>query len=259
MSRLLRKAKSEETLTPIKALYAQRTWKSTRYSFSERFKIDCHIARLIIFLKYRLCGICQIGGFALLFRYTDGYTSSRLRVKTDGFMALPRSNNDDVFAANGWLRSDLLDVQSNKALQRAVCWASDTRWDSIRTPHLFMGLLSTADKRVSQWCRMIDTDADSLLLQFAALFTRPVETPVAIVRLHREFLSENSIAVLREARGRTQKGKRLLIRASDLLVAIFSCTGGIVADCFADVGYAPERLAAMAVATEDLSGSIKTR
>jgi len=165
-------------------------------------------------------------------------------------MPSPSGKNDDIFAANGWLRSELLEETALKALQRAVCWASDTRWDSIRTPHLFMGLLSTSDRRVMEWCRMIGADADSLLLQFAALFTRTKRPPFAVVRLHREFLSENAIGVLRAASIRSLRCKHSHIRMSDLLVALFSPAGGIVAGCFADVGYPPERLAAMAVAAE---------
>jgi ATP-dependent Clp protease ATP-binding subunit ClpA len=168
----------------------------------------------------------------------------------DGCKPSPSPNVDDIFASNGWLRPELLEESTAKALQRAVCWATDTRWDSIRTPHLFMGLLSTTDRRVSEWCRMIGADADSLLLQFAALFTRSKKTPMTIVRLNREFLSENAIGVLRAAAKRARRCKHSVIRMSDLLVALFSPAGGIVAGCFADVGFSPERLVAMAVAAE---------
>jgi ATP-dependent Clp protease ATP-binding subunit ClpA len=173
------------------------------------------------------------------------------RHSLDGLLAVPNSNKTDVFAVNGWFRAELAEELAAKSLQRSVCWATDTRWDSIRTPHLFMGLLSTADRHVLEWCRMIGADADSLLLQFASLFTRKRNVAEAIVRLHREFLSENSIAVLRTAWRRAQKSNRPLIRVSDLLVALFAPAGGIVAGCFADVGLPPERLAAIAVAAEE--------
>ena len=174
-------------------------------------------------------------------------------------MALPNPNRADIFAANGWFRPELVEEPAAKALQRAVCWASDTRWDSIRTPHLFMGLLSASDRRVNAWCRMIGADADSLLLQFAALFTRSRATPATIVRLHREFLSENAIGVLRSARDRSRRCRRETIRISDLLVAIFSPASGIVAGCFADVGFPPDRLAAMAVAAEERNPEPESR
>src|SRR5580704_6605141 len=81
------------------------------------------------------------------------------------------TTESEIFAANGWLRTDLLHPMALKAVQRAVCWAADTRWESVRTPHLFMGLLSVGDRHVNEWCRMIGAGMDSLLLQFAALFT----------------------------------------------------------------------------------------
>ncbi len=97
---------------------------------------------------------------------------------------------------------------------------------------------------------MIGAGMDSLLLQFAALFAHDRKTRTPIVRMNREFLSENAIGILRAARARANRVERK-IRIIDLLVALFSPAGGIVAGCFADVGYPPERLAAMAVAAEE--------
>ena len=160
------------------------------------------------------------------------------------------SAETDIFAANGWLRPEALEPPAMKAMQRAVCWAADTRWDSVRTPHVFMGVLSVGDRHVREWCRMIGTDPDSLLLQFATLFTRGPEFKTPIVRLNREFLSENALRCLRAAANRARRVQRD-IRLIDLLIALFSSMSGIVAGCFADVGYPPDRLAAMAVAAEE--------
>lgn len=165
-------------------------------------------------------------------------------------MATP-SLSGDLFAPNGWLRPEAVENSAFKALQRGVCWAADTRWDSVRTPHLFMGLLSVPDRRVREWCRMLGSDPDSLLLQFATLFTQKPESPPSIVRLHREFLSENALRVLRAAQERSRRSNQPAVRISDLLVALFSPAGGIVSECFSDVGYPPERLAAFAVAAEE--------
>lgn len=167
------------------------------------------------------------------------------------FMPSHSASKCDLFAANGWLRPEAVEEPAFKALERGARWAADTGWDSIRTPHLFMGLLSVPDRHVRDWCRMLGSDADTLLIQFAAMFTQEREAPKPRVRLHREFLSENALRVLRGARERTRLGGRKSIRISDLLIAMFSPAGGIVADCFADVGYPPERLAAFAVAAEE--------
>jgi len=156
----------------------------------------------------------------------------------------------DIFAPNGYLKSEGLDAVALKAIQRAVCWAADTRWESVRTPHLFMGVLSVGDKHVVEWCRMIGSDPDSLLLQFASLFTRGKELQTPIVRMNREFISENAIRCLRLAFERARRVNRK-VRLIDLLVTIFSPSGGIVGGCFAEVGYPPDHLAAMAVAAEE--------
>jgi ATP-dependent Clp protease ATP-binding subunit ClpA len=164
----------------------------------------------------------------------------------------------DIFARNGWLRSELLNPAALKAVERSVCWAADTRWESLRTPHLFMGVLSVGDRHVREWCRMIGSDVDSLLLQFAKLFTHNRAGKPPVVRLNREFLSENALRVLRHAHKRAQRSERSL-QIIDLMVALFSPAGGIVAGCFADVGYPPERLAAMAVAAEERNPETETR
>jgi len=166
-------------------------------------------------------------------------------------MEFERSCESDIFAANGWLRLELLTPSVKKAMQRALCWTADTSWDSMRTPHIFMGLLSIGDRHVAEWCRMIGTEPDSLLMQFAALFTQQRDNETPLVRLNREFISENAIRVLRSAYERARRSERETIRVIDLLVAIFSSVGGIVAGCFADVGYPPQHLAAMAVAAEE--------
>jgi ATP-dependent Clp protease ATP-binding subunit ClpA len=162
-------------------------------------------------------------------------------------MALHAAHND-LFASNGWLRPEAVQESAFKALQRSVRWASETGWDSVRTPHLFMGLLSVADRQVRDWCRMLGSDPDSLLLQFAAMFTQPCEIPGPLVRLHREFLSENALRVIRGAGERARLVGRSNIGIADLLIAMFSPSGSIVADCFADVGYPPERLVEFAMA-----------
>ena len=157
----------------------------------------------------------------------------------------------DLFAPSGWLNADALESDGYKALQRAASWAADTRWETIRTPHIFMGLLSIGDRRIKAWCRMIGADPDSLLLQFAKLFSRPKSNPPPFGRFHREFVSENAMRSLRTAVARAGRCGRTRIAVADLLVAIFAPRHGIVPVCFADVGLEPEHLAAIAVAADE--------
>jgi ATP-dependent Clp protease ATP-binding subunit ClpA len=166
-------------------------------------------------------------------------------------MASHPTFNCELFAPNGWLKPETADESAFKALQRGVRWAADTGWDCVRSPHLFMGLLSVADRQVREWCKMLGSDPDALLLQFATMFRQESNASIPSVRLHREFLSENALRVLRGARERARSGRRKTISIADLLVAMFSASSGIVADCFADAGFPPEQLAAFAEAAED--------
>jgi hypothetical protein len=164
-------------------------------------------------------------------------------------MADRHDGSNDVFAAGGWLRLELFEPAAVVGLKQAARWAAETRWESIRSPHLFMGLLSTNDARLREWCRSIGTDPDSLLLQFDAMFRRSQEgTP--IVRLHREFMSENLIGIVRAAHRRSLKTARELIGIGDLLVCLLTLAGGIVAGCFVDAGISAEMLESSAVAAE---------
>ena len=51
---------------------------------------------------------------------------------------------DDVFLANGRVRPDVVDEATALALRDSLSHARGTNWDSVRTPHLFMGLLGGA-------------------------------------------------------------------------------------------------------------------
>ena len=56
-------------------------------------------------------------------------------------MADPEGSADDVFMPGGRLRLDLLDDSAAEAVRESVRLAKETRWDCVRSPHVFMGLL----------------------------------------------------------------------------------------------------------------------
>jgi ATP-dependent Clp protease ATP-binding subunit ClpA len=168
-------------------------------------------------------------------------------------------NEPDIFAANGWLLLDAFDSYAYRALKRGASWTVDTRWDSVRTPHLLMGVLSTGHRHVQEWCRLMGADADSLLIQFASLFMREPNRPVPLIRLNREFISENAIRCLRHAAIRARRACRK-IRLIDLIVAVLSPAGGtIVSGCFAEAGLSPDHLTALAVAAEERNPTPRPR
>src|SRR5262245_27497368 len=51
-------------------------------------------------------------------------------------------SDDDIFLPSGQLRPDAVDDATAQALDEALCFTRATNWDSVRTPHLFMGMLA---------------------------------------------------------------------------------------------------------------------
>jgi ATP-dependent Clp protease ATP-binding subunit ClpA len=159
---------------------------------------------------------------------------------------------DDIFQPSGWVRSDVADDACMTALSDSLGHARSTNWDSVRTPHLFMGLLGTADGGVFQWAHRLGADSARLLDQFRELFLQEAD-PVPPLQLTREFLSDNVIRVLREAYSRSKDYGRGQINPLDLLITLFSTPNSIVAECFERVGVTAARLTELAVAVEQES------
>jgi ATP-dependent Clp protease ATP-binding subunit ClpA len=158
-------------------------------------------------------------------------------------------HDDEIFLINGRVRPDVCDDATSQALRDSLAHARSTNWDSVRTPHLFMGLLGTADGGVYNWARRLGADTMRLLDQFRDLFFQDSE-PVPPLLLNREFLSDNVIRVLREALMRCQDYGRHQISPMDLLITLFTTPNSIVAECFERIGVAATRLTELAVAVE---------
>lgn len=152
----------------------------------------------------------------------------------------------DIFHPGGRLDLDRFSESSVTALREMLGFAVATHWDSVRTPHLFMGLLAAPDGGVRDWGRRLKTDLAALLRQFHNLFSRPDLDDYPLV-LNREFLSDNLLAVLRLACRRA--GSRP-VTPVDLLVAVFDSPGSVVAECFARAGMPPTRLSELAALCE---------
>src|SRR5262245_25127048 len=123
-------------------------------------------------------------------------------------MAVPDDYADDIFLPCGQLRLDLLQEQTQEALDRSLQYARLTRWDSLRSPHVFMGLLAAPDEGVANWGHRLGADMPRLLDQFRELFFQECGDPDAHLELHREFLSDNVIRLLRDALERAEDHQR---------------------------------------------------
>lgn len=156
---------------------------------------------------------------------------------------------EDIFLPSGRLRPDVADDATAHALREALALTRATNWDSVRTPHLFMGLLAAPDPGVFAWATRLKADLPRLLDQFRDLFHQDAE-PVPPLLLNREFLSDNVLRLLRDAYARARDYGRPNMGQMDLLITLFSTPNSIVAECFERVGVTAAELTEIAVAAE---------
>ena len=157
---------------------------------------------------------------------------------------------DDIFLPSGRLRPDILDEATARVLREALGHTRATNWDSVRTPHLFMGLLAAPDCGVLKWAGKFGADMPGLLDQFRDMFHQAHAEPVPPLLLNREFLSDNVIRLLRDAHGRAADYGRDVITPMDLLILLFTTPHSIVAECFERIGVTAARLTELAVLAE---------
>ena len=165
-------------------------------------------------------------------------------------MATPDESVDDIFLPGGRLRLDLLTQAAVDAIKEALRLARETRWDSVRSPHVFMGLLARPDVCVRLWGDRLGADLSRLLGQFQELFHQEEGEEEAILILNREFLSDNVIRLLRESMVRAREHDRCQITCMDLLISLLTASNSIVADCFERIGVTAAKLTEQAVIAE---------
>jgi len=165
-------------------------------------------------------------------------------------MATPDPSHDDIFVPDGRIRLDCLNEPALQAMREAVRLTRETRWESVRSPHVFMGLLAAPDASVRNWGQRLQADLSKLLNQFQELFHQEEGEEEAILALNREFLSDNVIRLLREAFSRAQDHHRRRITPMDLLISLLTASNSIVAECFERIGVTAAKLTELAVIAE---------
>jgi ATP-dependent Clp protease ATP-binding subunit ClpA len=165
-------------------------------------------------------------------------------------MATPDECVDDIFLPGGRLRLDLLTPSAVDALREGLRLARETRWDSVRSPHVFMGLLARPDVCLRLWGDRLGADLARLLGQFQELFHQEEGEEEAVLALNREFLSDNVIRLLRESLVRAREHERSQITPMDLLISLLTASNSIVADCFERIGVTAAKLTEQAVIAE---------
>ena len=169
-------------------------------------------------------------------------------------MATPDPSAEDIFLPGGRLRPDLLSPTAAEAIRESVRLARETSWDSVRSPHIFMGLLAVPDAGVANWGERLGADLPKLLGQFQELFHQEEGEDQAILCLNREFLSDNVIRLLRDAYTRATDHDRLTVTPMDLLISLLTASNSIVAECFERIGVTAAKLTELAVIAEQHTG-----
>lgn len=165
-------------------------------------------------------------------------------------MPQPEAPRQDIFGPGGHVALEHLSDGAAQVLQESLRLAGETRWDSVRSPHIFMGLLAVPDPGVQSWGQRLGANLGEMLGKFQELFHQPEGDKAALLRLNREFLSDNAIRLLREAFTRAQENGRSIIRPMDLLITLLTSPKSIVAECFESIGVTAARLTELAVIAE---------
>jgi ATP-dependent Clp protease ATP-binding subunit ClpA len=162
---------------------------------------------------------------------------------------------DDIFHPSGQVYPACLSDAAGKVLHESLRLARETRWDSLRSPHIFMGLLAVPDGGIRAWGDRLNADLEKLLGQFQELFHQEEGEREALLVLNREFLSDNVIRLLRESWQRAREHGRATVTPMDLLITLLTTSNSIVAECFERIGVTAAKLTEIAVIAEQQAGS----
>jgi ATP-dependent Clp protease ATP-binding subunit ClpA len=165
-------------------------------------------------------------------------------------MGTPQPAREDIFLPGGQICKDCITGATLTVLQEALKLARETRWDSLRSPHIFMGLLAVPDPGVRTWGDRLGADLNRLLSQFQELFHQEEGDCQALLMLNREFLSDNVIRLLRESYARALDHHRDAVTPMDLLITLLTTSNSIVAECFERIGVTAAKLTELAVLAE---------
>jgi hypothetical protein len=99
-----------------------------------------------------------------------------------------------------------------------------------------MGLLESPDPVVAGWGDRLGEDLPELLDRFREAFFQREGDPALPLALHREFLSDNVLKLLRAARARADAAGRPAVAPADLLVCLLSAPNSIVTHCVGHFG-----------------------
>jgi ATP-dependent Clp protease ATP-binding subunit ClpA len=165
-------------------------------------------------------------------------------------MTTPDPARDDIFQPGGQIQQGYLSEDTAQVLRESLRLARETHWDSLRSPHVFMGLLAVPNPGIRTWGDRLGADLTKLLGNFQELFHQDEGDAEALLILNREFLSDNVIRLLRDAHTRALDHNRTFITPMDLLISLLTASNSIVAECFERIGVTAAKLTELAVLAE---------
>ena len=148
---------------------------------------------------------------------------------------------------------DVMDESAAGAVRESIRLARETHWDSLRSPHIFMGLLACPDPSVLNWGERLGADLAQLLSNFQELFNQNTSDEEPVLMLSREFLSDNVIRLLRDAYARARENNRTRMTSMDLLITSLTTPNSVIAECFERNGQTAAKLTELAVIAEQNS------
>jgi ATP-dependent Clp protease ATP-binding subunit ClpA len=171
-------------------------------------------------------------------------------------MAAAEPAGENIFLPGGQICTESITEPALKVMREALTLARQTRWDCVRSPHIFMGLLAVPDPCVRLWGERLGADLARLLSQFQELFHQEEGERESVLILNREFLSDNAIRTLRSAYARARDQQRNKVTPMDLLISLLTAESpNVVAHCFESIGVTAAKLTELAVLAEQQAGS----
>lgn len=148
----------------------------------------------------------------------------------------------DIVAPDGALDRRLFEVELLGALDEAAALASRTHWADIRSPHIFLGILTRPDSRLAAHLTAGGTvDPTALAAVLIRALTGPPNPALPRPRLHREFLSENALHILRAGKLHAERRGAARSAESDVLRAILGDGANIITASLAQAGLSPQQ------------------
>lgn len=153
------------------------------------------------------------------------------------------SSNQNLFDRTGALELDLFETDLQDALRETALRTFQTNWSDIRSPHLFLGIALRANSRLERHCEQSKYVEGAKLFQL--ILQSLSQTPkisLRIPKLHREFLSQNALGVLRKAQQLSLNHNRKAVTERDVLEVILSDESNIVTLILKQLELVPEKL-----------------